>query len=772
MMARRLIGLTLALLLSTSVALAEERSLAQGRLPLSLPSFQGLDDALGELVIRGVNAGSAPATLVLRIDDARSVDYRRRVNEERMIAPGPFELAFPARGMRRSNGESFDLAAADRAFLFSASGEINASMVFRGGVSLPGGAIGFDLGPNDAPVFPGFSPLGPDDDRIIGGRAVGLRRSGAPGLTGTGLVGGTVYRLPVPAGRWRVTLWTEDPGEWETLPHPLNRRVRVNGQDIENYVWTPEEWIRRRYLRLARREPERLDSAWSAFGSLRGGRLDTTALATDGALTIELAGDGAAATFLAGVLLQPDDGSPSAADWVDAERGKRFDADWPVFGDAASWAPPAPTSLTRGGAARIELVIPAGRRPVALDYAGDLKIMAFEARWTLDRLHTGRNLLRPSAAHLVPLGSDLARNPGLPRRVVLWVSAGMDAMPGRFQGAVTLDDGGRAPFEGTVLPIKLPATPLPVGTYLERAPHLDWFSRDPRAGDEQSFCDLQMLAQLGFTTVAPPLPVPFGDRGPDYAFHLETLRKLGFSAPFVAYAPLKRLAQEVGLAAAPSQLATLADRLGAAQMPEIAWSIADEPSNAAHGSDLSDLASALHTAIPGFRAAAHLNHPNDLKNLRGVDLALVNPGLSLDPALFAALRGRGVEPWLYNMGNPRLAAGFWGVKAGAAGYLQWHARMPTADPFDPTDGREGDVQFLFPTATVCPAQPDLHDDLLRLAEGIIDARWFAWAQRADPRLAALVAAAVPQRWEDANLLTDAALRDLRSRIIQVAQGLR
>jgi hypothetical protein len=689
-----------------------------------------------------------------------------------MVAPGSFELAFPARGMRRSNGEPFDLAAALRAFLFSTDAGVSAEIALRGGASLPHGAVGYDLGPDDAPVFPGFAPLGPSDPRIVSGRAAGLRRAGAPGLTGTGLVGGTVYRLPAPNGRWRVTLWTEDPGEWETLPHPLNRRIRVNDQELANYLWTPEEWIERRYLRLSRREPERLDSAWAAFGSLRGGRLDAVIDVVDGAATIELAGDGAAATYLAAVLLQPDDGSPSAADAVDQERGRRFDADWPVFGPAAPLAPMEPALLARGSAARIEMLIPAGRWPVALDYAGDLSFMAFEGRWTLDRLHTGRNLLRPTATHLVPLGSQLTRNPRLPRRIVLWATAGKDAASGPFQGAVTLDDGSRIRFEGLVLPTALPETPMPVGAYLERAPHLDWFNRGPKAGDAQTNCDLQTLARLGLNAAAPPLPIPFADAAPLYAAQLRSLREMGFVGPILAYAPLKRLAGEVGLAATPSQIATLAAGLGQEQLASIAWSVADEPSNAAHGTDLTDLSVTLRASIPGFRSAAHLNHPNDLKQLRGVDLALVNPGMSLEPALFAALRERGVEPWLYNMGNPRLAAGFWGAKAGAAGYLQWHARMPTADPFDPTDGREGDVQFLFPTAQICPATPDLHDDLLRLAEGVIDARWQAWAKARRSALAASVSAALPDRWEDANRLTDAALRDVRSRILRVAQGLR
>ncbi len=764
--------LVIALLTLIAGNLRAEDVLVQGLLPLSLPSFPGAADPLDELVITGVNASGGPATLVLRIDDDRSVDYRRRVNEERMVAPGPFELTFPAKALRRSNGEAFDMAGARRLFLFAAGQKVSATISRRKSEALPGGAIGYDLGPSDAAIYPGFQPLGPADPRLISGRAVAIRRAGAPLLTGTGLVGGTVYRFQATPGRWRVSLWIEDPGEWETLPHPLNRRVRVNGQDVVNFQWTPEEWIERRYLRLSRHEPEQLTSAWSAFGRLRGGRVDAVIDVADDAIDVELAGEGASATYLAGVLMQPDDGSPSVADAVDLERGRRFDEDWPVYGELRVTPTSAPLLLARGGSGRIEIEVPPGRRPIGLDYQGDLNIWAFEGRWSLERWHTGRNLLRPSAAHLTPLGADIARNPALPRRVVLWVAAAKSAASGHFVGSLRLDDGAVIPFSGEVLPIKLPRSRMPVGAYLERAPHLDWFAGGERSGDAQTVCDLQILARFGLTTVAPPLPPATSDAGPAYIQRLQSLTTLGFRGPIVAYAPLKRLVGDVGLDEAPSQLANLAATLGPDLMRRILWSVADEPSNAMHGSDLAEASAKLHERVPGFRAAAHLNHPNDLKDLRGVDVALVNPGMTLEPALFSTLREAGVTPWLYNMGNPRLAAGFWGIASGAAGYLQWHARMPTADPFDPTDGREGDVQFLFPTATVCPSQPDLHEDLLRLAEGVIDARWLAWLEATDPARAAQIRASVPSRWEDAVGLSDEALDELRKQILNVAHGLR
>ena len=55
--------------------------LADGALPLSIAALSVPPDPFGELSIVGANGGAEPVTLVLRIDDDRSVDYRRRVNE-------------------------------------------------------------------------------------------------------------------------------------------------------------------------------------------------------------------------------------------------------------------------------------------------------------------------------------------------------------------------------------------------------------------------------------------------------------------------------------------------------------------------------------------------------------------------------------------------------------------------------------------------------------------------------------------------------------------
>lgn len=761
----------LALFLSQNAG--ADAMVATGALPITAEALPVITDPSSELVIAGSNDTGAPLTLVLRIDDAASVDYPTRVNAERAVAPGAFELAFPIGGLTRSNGAKFDLAAARRIMLFSAThATISASIRLRPGFALPPGTIGLDLGPVDAPVFPGFNPLRPGDPRIVSGGAVGIQRGGGPPLINTGLVGGTVYRVPLANGRWRLTLWTEDPGEWETLPHPLNRRVRVNGVDALNRTWTPQGWVQERYLRLSRQEPQRMDSAWYAFGRYRGGRLDVPLTVTNGAAQIELAGDGAASTYLAAILAQPDDGSPSAADMVDAQRAKRFDADWPIFGPSDFTLPANPTVLAQGSAARIELRLPPGVEPVGLDYAGDPRIQAFEARWTLDRKDTGGNLLQPTANHLVPLGTPLARNAALPRRIVLWVTASPTTAPGVFGGVVLTRDGGRYPFSGEVLAARLPTSPFAAGAYLEPAPHLDWFDPTGATSEAQARCDLAVLAGFGLTTVAAPWPTPAGSTVDIYRDRLAALPALGFQSPFLAYATLKQLAASVPADQIPTRIATLSAILGPQAFGRVYWSVADEPSNAIQGTDLVALGKRLRAGGFGFKTAAHLNAPGDLADLSGFDLVLLDPGLPIDSAMIAGVRRRGVEPWLYNMGNPRLAAGFWGARSGAGGYAQWHARMPTADPFDPTDGREGDVQFLPPTAEVCGANPDVTNDLLRLAEGVVDARWLAWLNRADPANAAALLARLPDRWDDAKGLDDAASRVWRDAIINSARSLK
>ena len=178
-----------------------------------------------------------------------------------------------------------------------------------------------------------------------------------------------------------------------------------------------------------------------------------------------------------------------------------------------------------------------------------------------------------------------------------------------------------------------------------------------------------------------------------------------------------------------------------AGLPTPIWSIADEPGNPdAQAGDIMAMSATLRAGAPGIKLGAQFNNPNDLKFIDAIDTVLINDGFGIDVDHVASLRRRGRDVWLYNTGKPRFTAGLWLWFTGASHYLQWHARMPTADPYDPTDGREGDVQIFWPMPEVCAAQPDIDVNLFEMAEGLVDQRWLAWlSSRKEPEARALEA---------------------------------
>jgi hypothetical protein len=244
----------------------------------------------------------------------------------------------------------------------------------------------------------------------------------------------------------------------------------------------------------------------------------------------------------------------------------------------------------------------------------------------------------------------------------------------------------------------------------------------------------------------------------------------------MAYAPLRRLSRAAGPEAAAEGAVRAAAALREAGLPGVVWVVADEPTGAGTMEGARRLAEAARRLEPGIRLAGHLNDPRDARLLPLLGIATVNPRFGADAADVARLREAGVAPWLYNMPRLRLAAGFYLWRSGADGLLQWHARMPTADAFDPTDGREGDVQFLWPTPGVCDP-PDFDADALALAEGAEDLRWLAWLEAAaqgTPEAGALLARLrqeVPGRWAAAAMLPGGTEEGWRRAIEELAKHL-
>jgi hypothetical protein len=763
-----------------------------------------------ELRISGTHTGSEPITLVVRVDDVDSRNYATRASPERRIPPGPFVLRVPLTGLEAPVGRVLNSDALTRIVVFSVP-ETPALTVERAEIlpppRLPGDAIGWDLGPEDGLLYPGFRPLGPRAAALDGAEVHVVRRPGSDPLLGDGLVGVRRLTLPVPAGAWQVTLWTEDPGEWEAIPHPLHRRVVLNGRVVHDARQTPREWLASRYL--AGRDGEALldGDPWQLHGARRGGRVSAAVRVDDHGLVIELDGDGFRATHLAAVLVESA-GSSQALEFVVADRRARFLETWraaapdwfdsdqtklqrvafrQVFSPETPVIPPDdPAVSAPGGRVLFDLAALSTDRaratwrlqpPTANGMSLDAKVRV--GHWRYRRAGGASTLLRPDAHHLRGDRDEVRLDPRLPRRLLVEVDVPGDAPAGRYAGwlEVRTDDGtARQPLHVDVLDTALPDAEVPVGVYHAEAPHLTWFPSLAAERTAQAACDLDRLHALGLTSLAPPLAAPVGAGRAHFADGLERLRRAGYDAPLLDYASVKRLLAAYGVDGAAEALGTTHALLASRALRAPLWALVDEP-----GSDpgvlefQARLASTLRGRAPGARLAAQLNNPRQADLVPLYDVVLVNPGFGVAAADLAGIRQRGAEPWFYNMPDHRLAAGFYLWRVDAGGYLQWHARMPSADPFDPTDGREDDYQFLYPEPAVCAAVSDVDARLLALAEGITDLRWLRWLeQRAlhEPRAAALLVGlrdAVAPTWETA--LREVDPDRLRTRITDLAREL-
>lgn len=768
-----------------------------------------------ELVVSGHNASNENIVLVVRLDDGRSRDYGSRVNEERVLPPGRFVLSFPLGTLRTPSGRRLDSADIRRLIVFTPAGAATPSLgsvTFETGFSLPRDSHGWDFGPSDGAIFPGFEAVVPGDPRISGGHPRALDRPVADALIGDGIRGMTGFRTAWPDGAWRVTLWTEDLGEWEYLPHFLERRIRVNGYTATAIRSTPRAWIESVYLAGRGGEAIIDGDPWALFGSRRGGRVTVDVEVRGGELRIDLAGDSPAATYLAAVLIEPVDG-PSRFASVETARGRRFAETWRTA-EARNGAPPRVLEILP---IRFGTPIRPGRRPqnpgpeilaaatgsdVILDYlvlspdeapkpeivirpprrsGVELAAILRAGHWRFERSGPASTLLVATADHLRGDARALGLAPSVPRRYTIRVRIPAGVPPGRYKGAIevsTSTSSAKAAITIDVLDVRLPPADRRIGVYLERAPHLEWFTGLRAERSANLRCDLRFLRGLGLSGLAPPLATP-NRRGLEaFVADMASVRRAGFELPVLAYAAVKRLGADGSTAEIGILLRQATDRLREAGLEAPIWAIADEPGNSGRPSrDLAALAAAIKYASPNAKVAAQLNNPRDREYLGALDVALVNPGYGVDLDAIDELRRHGVTPWFYNMPKPRLAAGFYLWRVGAAGYLQWHARMPTADPFDPTDGRESDVQLLFPRAEACPGVPDVHADLFALAEGVLDLRWLLWLEsqaRVRPAARRLLDALrneIPTTWREADSLGFEAAIHWRRRITELARRL-
>ncbi len=781
-------------------SLADNWANTQGETPIDVRFSAPLAAQPGEtLVVKGAVSGEKPATLVLRVDDSGSADFASRANVEQLLPPGPFVWRYPLAGVKASGGRVLDARDIRRLVLFEPGAARRVavdSFTLEPAPRLPEGSVGFSLGAADAPLIGGLSRIAPDDPRVIGRHPVAIRRPSPDPVVANGVNGVERLHVDWPRGRARVSLWLEDVGEWETLPSVLQRRVRVNGRDFVNVNPTPQQWVEERYLAGREREASAADDAWTAFGRHRGGLVSHDVDVGDGGVDVELAGSGAAATFLSAIVIEPA-GRVSARDFVEAARRQWMTENFPVaparaiplppvFGDDAAPVPkPLRVVVTPGTGARLAFAV--GGRGVAGKPALTIEEPALErsriglqvyaAQRRLDRVSTGGTLLALTDRLLRGDAGSLPILADEPRRYVAWANAPRDAKPGLYRGAITFSVGKRivAPVEVEVLSVDLPAPASPAGFYLEEAPHLTWFGS---TGDRsrQLACDLATLARFGVLGDAPGLAAPDAQGLSTFLQDSRIASSAGVAAPWFAYEPLKRLVDTLGVDAAADRVKAALAALQAAGLPAPIWSLFDEPGNLGGGDDAAaTVAAKLRAAAPGIQLGGQFNTPSDRRYLGVVDVALVNPGFGVDARTIEGLKSAGRGAWLYNTGAPRFTAGLWLWRTGASRYLQWHARMPTADPYDPTDGREGDVQVFPPMAEVCAAHPDIDLALIEMAEGVVDQRWLQWlAARPEPEARGLLAQILretPGDWATASSNGAAKAAKIRESILTFARGL-
>ena len=167
--------------------------------------------------------------------------------------------------IRELSGDPDILADAAERIADAATDALNAQYVTRfeedEDFSLPEGAIGFDFATPDSKQVSGYERGTPSDDRIESeGKLSGLRRPTDKPVVAHGIVGVKKFSTEMPNGVYRVTLVTDDLGDWAKFPRPFGNRVRVNDKTVRVLTKDPSDWI--------------LDTGKKGSSPLGGGALD------------------------------------------------------------------------------------------------------------------------------------------------------------------------------------------------------------------------------------------------------------------------------------------------------------------------------------------------------------------------------------------------------------------------------------------------------------------------------------------------------------------
>lgn len=649
-----------------------------------------------ELVIRGKNAGADIATLVVRIDDAKSKNYASRINEEWVVKPGPFTLHLPVASFQTARKRKLDLAALTSLTIFTPATDIHVLDVqWQTGVAVAPDVLALDFGPKGSAVFPGFEPVDEMDDRLSG-RLEAVERPYLDALVADGVRGIEQIAIPAKPGEYQLTLWTEDIGQWETPPRYIERRIKINGRVVLHERFSERDWRAQRYLQNA--ENTGLPSRGRPI------TFPVTVGPSDHGIEIALAGDNKTALFVSGLLLEKGK-IPVARDQINLTRRHRYEALWPILDVAGDQEKQQSVDIKPTGIGELSFYLRPGVNELIENVELSLpKGITGEVRFAQQRLtrpDPQKRLLYRDDSTLRGdvIGRHLLAGKRQKFHVLLFASGSVPIDQYVAQLTVNQHD-----FDFVINVLDRLQPPLVTwpryrGVYLDHAYYLT-NSAERRS---QLWCDVTFLAKLGFSTIAPPFSLEVEKFKQDYDLY----RVAGFNGPILVYAALKRWIEKYGVEGA-------AKRVQQVIRPNLVWSIADEPSNPGMNSAmLKANIEQLRKLVPSIRLAGHLNSNRDIEFVDLFDVVLVNAGFvdQLDEVPPTT------ELWFYNVQRPDgTLPDFVAKTVRASGLLQWHARNPLGDPFDPTDGREGDKSFLLPSKNTCDFKPSLTDDLLRMLD--------------------------------------------------------
>lgn len=157
-------------------------------------------------------------------------------------------VAKMASDMIRELAGSEHLADAAERIADAATDALNAQYVTRfeddEDFNLPEAAIGFDFATPDSKQISGYERVTPNDERLESDTKMsGLRRPTDKPVVAHGIVGVKKFATEMPNGVYRVTLITDDLGDWSKIPRPFGNRIRVNDKTVRVLTKDPSDWI-------------------------------------------------------------------------------------------------------------------------------------------------------------------------------------------------------------------------------------------------------------------------------------------------------------------------------------------------------------------------------------------------------------------------------------------------------------------------------------------------------------------------------------------------